>query len=508
MAQKIDSNVTGLSFAEEDTLGILPESPIWYGLEPNSYADFGGQVKTVARKPINPTRQRKKGVIVDLDASGGFNQDLTFENTTRLLQGFMFADIREKMTTTPLNSAAIVVASATAATDIYAAASGLGGVLEGDLVYAQGFSNSSNNGLKVAASASTATALTVTDGLVDEASPPTTASLRRVGHQFASATLNVVMSGSICTLVRASGAVDFTTFGLLPGEWVFLGGDSSTLRFTNNQGWARIASVAADTIVLDKTSWAGVNETGTGKTVQMFFGDIIRNEPAAADIVRRSYQIERTLGEDDDGVMSEYLVGAVANELSINIPMADKVMLDMSFIAIDNEQFTGLEGVKSGTRVAVVEGDAYNTSSDVTRTKLYPMSTTNSNPGASVGFATEMTLTVKNNASPNKAIGVLGAFEVTVGTFEVGGSMVAYFSTLEAVQAVRNNTDMTFDICLVKDNSGLLIDVPLIALGDGRLSVEQDQPITLPLETMAARHPTLGYTMLIGRFSYLPDLAA
>lgn len=490
-----------------DAIGIPPN---WHALEPNSYSDFGGQIATVSRNPINPSRQRKKGVTSDLDASGGFNQDLTFDNTTRLLQGFFFADIREKKTTRPMNSAAVVitgVSNAGAPPDEISAASGLLGFLANQLVLCSGFGTTANNGVKLVTSGSTNTALNVVnDSMVTEASPPAAATVKAVGYQFDSATVNITMNGSLVRLTRASGAFDMTTLGLIPGEWIFLGGDGAAFQFANNYGFARVQSVAATFIQFDKVSWAPTAETGTGKTVRIFFGDVLKNENAPSLIKRRTYQLERTLGEDDDGTMSEYLVGAVANEFTLNVAQADKVTADLAFIAVDNEQRTGLQGLKDGARPTLVSSSAYNTSSDFARIKLTLADPDNASPTPLFGFATEMTLSVNNNASPNKAIGVLGAFDVSVGTFEVGGSMTAYFSDINAVRAVRENSDVTLDWIVVKDNRGIVFDIPLLSLGDGRLSVEQDQPITIPLETNAAES-SFGHTLLLGSFSYLPDLA-
>lgn len=507
MANKIDSNVTGLRYAEEIDMKVLPGSPIWYPLEPNGYNDFGGQIATIARNPINPSRQRKKGVITDLDASGGFGQDLTQTNLTRLLQGFFFADIREKATTAPTNGVELPITDVSDANGEYQALSGLDAFGAGDLILASGFDQAANNGLKTVTGA-TATELGVVESLVDE-TPPASARLQRVGFEFGEGEASVVAaSGSYPRLSRASGTTDFNDFGLVPGEWVYIGGDAIAHRFSEsgNNGFARVRQVSESFIEFDKTSATMVEEAGAGKSLQIFFGNVIKNERQANLIKRRTYQLERTLGQDDDGTMSEYLVGAVPNELSLQIRQADKVTVDLSFIATDNEQRNGQQGIKAGSRPDLIEAPAFNTSSDFSRIKMHLLSAGESNPEPLFAFLTELTLTINNNVSPNKAVAVLGAFDVSAGTFEVGGSVTAYFADIAAVQAVRNNADVSLDFALVKNNAGLVWDVPLIALGEGRLSVEQDQPITLPLSMDAAEGGS-GHTLLLNEFPYLPNTA-
>ena len=503
---KIDSNITGLRYTEEVCLKQLPTvvadgyEPVWIALEPNSYDDFGSQINTVARRPINPSRQRKKGTTIGMEASGGFQQDFTYFNTMDMLQGFMFADFREKKSTAANNGTQYAVTAVDAA-GTYTTAAGGGNYLPNQLVVAEGFTNLVNNGVKKV-TASTANTIVVAEASVVEAAPPAAAKLTVVGYESAVGKLDIALNGTLVRLVSNAG-VNFTTLGLVPGEWIYVGGDGATNAFANNVGFARISAITAGYLEFDKVDWTTpVAEVGAGKTIRLYFGTVLKNESDPALIKRRSYQLERTLGQDANGTMSEYLTGAVPNELTLNVPQEDKITVDLKFAACDHQMRNGLEGIKAGTRVGVIEGDAINTSNDVARIKLSSVGN-DATVKPLFSFATDLTLTINNNVSPNKAIGVLGAFDMTAGTFEVGGSLTAYFADADSVKAVRNNADITLDVIMVKNGQGVVYDIPLLSLSNGRLNIEQDQPITVPLDTNAAESK-FGHTLLWQFFPVLP----
>lgn len=518
---KIDSNITGLSFAEEVCLKQLPNDaddgfdPTWYGLEPNSYSDFGGEITTVARSPIDPSRQNKKGTVTDLDASGGFNHDVVNDpNLLRLLQGFFFADIREKPTTKPMNAALNVITGVTAADDKYATtATAVAFNVAGLLVRGVGFTNAANNGLHVVVSADS-NDVTVGNGLVDE-TPPAGAYLETVGYEFASGEAGITKTGNLLTLTDSGNGL--ASLGLIVGEWLYIGGDAAANAdsFVNNKGFARIKSIAAGAIEFDVATFDGATETSTGKLVRIFFGSVLRNEKLPSLIKRRSYQFERTLGEGLTDTQAEYVEGAVANELTLNIPSAEKLNVDLTFMACDNTHRSGEAGdeIKSSGLVEAVEAtvpaigaDAYNSTSDVVEMRMYVLDNTDSTPTPLFGYVTEGNVSINNGVTPNKAIGVLGAFDTSAGNFVVGGSLTAYFTTIAAVRAVRQNADVGFNIIFAKENAGFLFDIPLLGLGGGRLNVEKDAPIMVPLEPAGAENAN-GYTLLYNFFPYLPDVA-
>lgn len=507
LVNKINSNVVETAYAEELTIKTLPGTPIWRNLDVNSFTDFGGSISKVSRNPFRTDRQMRKGQTTDLDAAGTVNHDLVQLGLQDILQGFFFADLRKKIEF----GGAGEITGVTTGPDTYTAAAGLDDYDVGDLVFAAGFTNAANNGLKEVTTV-TATVLTVAETLVVE-TPPATATLVKVGFQFGTGDLEVDMAGSLPQLTTT--AKDLAELGLVPGEFIYIGGDIAASQFdVSGMGFARVRSIATNAIVIDKCQEDLVADTAAAKTIQIFIGRCLKNE-VGTDIVRRTYNIERMLGAPDDAapaeIQSEYLTGAVPNELTLNVPTADKAMVDMAFVAMDHEQRDGATGKKSGTRISAIEESAFNTSSNVPLINLAIVSDVDENPTPLFAFAEEMTITVNNNVSPDKAIGVLGGFDASHGNFEVTGSLTAYFMDVDSVAAVRDNSDVTMDMHMVKENAGITVDIPLMSLGDGRLDVAQNEAIKIPLTQEAAigtgAISGLDHTLLMVFYDYLPDAA-
>ena len=523
---KQDSNVTGLRIAAETTIGVLPAAgtQIWNPLEPNSYADFGGTPGLTPRAPINPSRQKEKGVVTDFDADGGFNTDLTQNNLQDVLQGFFFAGLRLK------TELAVATVNTGGVTDDFEPTAGGADFTASDLLFAKGFDDTANNGLHVVSGTPTGTEVISTSTLT--VATGQTGTIVRVGAQAGSGDLDVVITGDFATVT--SGGFDLRTLDLVPGEWIFLGDDTASTFFANaeNNGPKRVRSVATDglSMIIDKSDLAMVAETGTGLTIRIITGRALKNEngtEATFPILRTTYQLERLLGAPDDSnpteLQAQYLIGAVPNTFTLNVAQGDKLNSDLGFIALDavNALANATSTIKSEIAAAagsvavnsppIVSAGGLNTADDFKRVKMSVVSTTEEAPTSLFAYIEEATLEIDNGITPNKAIGVRGGFDASSADFSVGGSITAYFGDLASVDAVNNNSDVSFDFFVVRSNAGMLFDIPLCALGDGRPTVEKDEAVKLPLSIEAARATSVSsdydHTLFAVFFDYLPNLA-
>lgn len=499
MVNKIDSNETGLAIAEEASIGVLPGTPNWYYKEVNSFPEYGGNPSLVTRKVLG-TRKPQKGSVTGIDVKGGFNSDFTKSNLFRELQGFFFNDASENGSAPPMNGVAISATTVASADSSYAITGANTIFLANALVLASGFNVPANNGLKNVSSVTGLKAI-VTQVLVNE-TPPATAKLQTVGYAGGSADLSVTYTAP-ATFTMASTALDFTTLGLLIGEWIYIGGDAAINHFaTCPSGYARVSAVAAHLITFDKLSFTPVTDAGTGKNIHLYFGTVYQD---GVTIKRRTYSQIRLLGNDGSGVGYQLLSGTVPNEFTLNIPKKDKLNADLSYVGINDQAFNGTTALPTGNYFNGPGEDAYNTSSDLVRFRLSVFDGSTILP-IGFGYCNSGSIKIANNATVDEAVGQIAGFDVSVGDFEASGDVELFFTGVTAIQAVRTKKVCSLDLIVASLNSGWIYDLPFVELSGGLPKIEKGKAIMVSLSASAVQSPA-GYCALFMYFPYLPTIA-
>jgi len=505
------SNISGLYEAEEQTPGVLPASPQWQEREPNSYGDFGGNFGMTTRKPITRDRQYRKGEVSDNNPTSSYTEDLTGLNMRSKMQGFLYADAREVPSTRPINGARVAITSVDGTAEQYKAAAGLTVFRVGHLVLGSGFGLAANN-VFTRVNAVTATAITVDANLANDAAPAATAAIEVVGFQFAAggAVLSLPQGRALLT-VAAGGII---ALGLTLGEWVGVGGDTAITRFADTGAGApfygRISAITDTTIEFDKTTGVQAANAGAAKTIQLFFGVVVRNEDDPTLIKYRTYTQERQIGVGAGGTSSEFVRGAQCNQITITVPTPGpdaKVTIEQTHIALLSGERLAAEPNLTATGVvtAAANDPCFKPGLDVYRHKLTIIDELTLNPTGLVAYNSECSLVINNNAAGNKAIEVFGNSGVNIGEFGVTGSLNGYWTSVAATRAARQGAEATWDLILTKNNRAVIFDIASLGLGNARAQVEANTPVKIPLDTMAGKGK-FGYSVLTCFLRYVPNV--
>lgn len=495
---QVSTNEVSIGYVIETALGTPPASPTWKLLEPNSIGTYGADITTVSREPISKNRQRKKGTTTDLDSSVEFEADLTLDHFIDFAEAFVHAVFNG-----PVNFSDEDTDQCTAVTgsDSYTVDAN-GDLAEDTLIFAQGFTNDANNGLKEVATGATGTDIPVEETLVAEASPPSTCEISVAGFRSAIGDLDVAsVSGGVVTIT--STALDFTTLGLTVGQEVYFGGEAAINKFSNaeNVGYGRLLTIAANQITFDKTDQTWVTEANTTQLVDIYFNRFLRNVAVDdVDYIERSFHFEATypdlggIGTDE----YEYAKGNRANEMTFNLPLTDKATIGFGFIGTDTEPPTTTR-LSGSTTIQPTKDVAFNTSADIARLRIQQTDYTDI-----TSYFKSLTLTLNNNVSPEKVLALLGAAFMNTGNFFVDVESQILFTDSAVPTAIRNNETLTMDFIVKNDNGAIAFDFPSITLGGGDKELPVNETVLMNTTGMAFEDADLGTSIGISLFPFIP----
>lgn len=517
--QTISSNVTRLAIRRTGATS-------WLALRRVEDGDLGPEIEKEENMVIEPARNREKEIAVGVNAPGEFKLNFTPESLGNMADGLFLSRGKRTPEAGRRRNGTVptVVATGFDVGEDAAAA----GYLTNQLVFAEFFGDAGNNGLFVV----TGTLANVVQvaGLTAEAAPPPDASIKVVGYRFADSDISMVAGSATTYPALGSAALAIGDTGLETGDWVIVGGTAATNRFTaeENNGLCRVRSADNGFLFLDLTSGGADRDTApiaeagvAGQQIDVFFSNRYFNVSALlTDFVQTNWDIERTLGQanpvSEPGIVQgEYVTDALLNTFTLPAPAKKKLEFDAQFIGRDGIARSGRVGdelLSDGDDILdELQADAFNSSSDVLRERLYIYPTPDdftTVPQRLFRFVTEHNVEISNNAVVEDAHGVFGALDITPGDFTFRSEMTAHFVEVEAQKQIRADTDIGYQLAYVKAHRGrraaVVFDCPIGSLGNSVNNVERNASIKTPLTFTGHRSPIHDYTASYSEFDYVP----
>lgn len=484
------TNSTSIQYAREETPGELPIAPEWKGLQPNEIPNFGRTITTKGRDPINKLRQMEKGSIVDMDSGYNSTMDFTIELVKDFVDIFCFANFSAVPSFVPTDVGA----------NTYVVTGGGLSVVDQNLVFARGFSDTENNGLKVVNGTPTATVITVSETLEPEVSVTDTVELDVCGYQGALDDIEIDVNGDIFT----NGGIDFTTLNLTVGQGIQIGDNSSppsvySFDTVANSGLARIISITSTVIELDKRQQAFSIDAGTGKTIRLFFGPFVKNVATDdVDWLEQSLQFEIAY-EDFVTPEYEYSIGNYPNTFVLTTNLNDLAMLEMDFVGLDTGDPTTTRATDADAGLLPIKVDSINTTSDFARLRLQ-----NEAEDDLLTYVKGLVFTIDNGISPEKVLNQLPAAYMNYSNFNISVDLTVLFTDTSIITALNQNVTVGVDFCLQSDDGAVYFDVPSMVLGGGTKNFPINESVNISLTGQAFKDDDFDSSIGVTYFPYFP----
>lgn len=356
----------------------------------------------------------------------------------------------------------------------------------GHLVACTGFEKPANNGVFKVTAVAGGVITTSNTASVAEATPPAGARVKVNGYEFAAGDL----SATATTLVTAAG--NFTTIpGLREGATIYIGSDvDAAKRFAGAgvRGAARIAKggIAAGALTLENRPAGWAVDDGTGKSVRVYFGDLITNGSEAL-----SCAAERSFNDID---VHEVFSGLQCNTSRLELASRRLARVTFNYIgSVALVRDAGDGGALFDDAIPATSTDAFNCGTNLGTVYLGGQAV------AAPTYFVSARLETNNNLREDPAIGTAsGIAGVSEGQFVAGGQVDAYFANKALLTLVLENTLTSVALGLKNVHGALYFDLPAVKLTAGAPQVPGgNATVTIPLTMSAERSAIYGHTLAV-----------
>jgi hypothetical protein len=501
------SQAAQLLFAREATPGTAPATG-WLTTQPNpsGIQKFNANYTDVARNPLSPFMTKEKGAHVGMSAEPSLVHDLN----KGLLDTFGPTLLRSVAKVPGNKGQQFYYPTAVTATDYTVAA--LGDLTAKLLVFARGFLNAANNGLKLVGAASTGIAIKAT-GLVAETvqtngAPGAGSAMVEVCGIEAAAAADVQLNASGNLI---STTTDFTALNLKVGHRVFFRFGTGTNEFGIISGTAGIqyATVAAapttNLITLKWHSFTPAADAATGKTIRLYVGVLYSNVPDGnTDYIEEpaySAELRDTGVGTANGAVYSYGYGLVPDKWTFSMPTEAKVETTIAFKgrSIAPPVDVGSRITGPSTAYPALAMELFNTTRSMISHRVLDASN-----NAMIASVMSATLSISHNVEARKQHATFGAYSIIPGDIEPMVEMDTFFEAKAVPIAIDLDTECRYE-CIFKNNQGgVSFDLPTILLRNGEKTYAENKPVMMAIGIQAHRDPTTAYVAHVNVLPYLP----
>ncbi len=489
-----DATRSVVRIVDEATFGVTPTTPAFQTLQLVTTPNMTFTPLTKTSAALVADRNIADLIRVGIEAGGDITMEASYKGLDPVLRPAMMSDwirwpVRDNSATaasniTGVDGAGVYTFLATAGTELNDHP-----FVVGMLMNATGFGVAANNQL-ARVTAVSATMATVATSSV-EASPPAYARLKAVGIQGVASDITATAGPN----TLATTLLNFATLGIIPGMWLFVGGTASGVGFATaaNKDWVRVQTVTATLLTLDIVPAGWTTDTGSGKTIQLFVGDVIRNGTTP-----RSTAVEIEYS-DLSPVQYDLYNGC---RWGIEFTSAPQDIMHAKATMMGTTATNGTARFAGATTLPAPTNDVINTSSHYGEIRV-----NNVLVGAGPNWVDAISIKLDNMLRRQKAIGSLYDIGIGLGQANVTGSLSFFYGdaavrTLVLAGTALGYSNVLFDPTL---QAAYHFDIPRLKFVSGTPTIpgiNTDRKLVTPFQGL--KHAALGYAFQLSRFDYLP----